>query len=215
MNPDNTPRRTRREAMFRFSPARLFGAALVVAPLFAGCAGSGRTGPPPGDVLLARQASLEEKVKGLADDVRSLSATKEELEQRFSDESLTRPFRKEMERYGERLSAIEGRVAELERRLAAVETSLRENREEWNRKMAAVLDAVREENAGLREAIGKLQKSSVSIGWEHTVAPGETLAGIAKEYGARLKDVIEANEIENPRLIRPGQKLFIPRPASR
>jgi LysM repeat protein len=79
--------------------------------------------------------------------------------------------------------------------------------------MQAVIEAVKGENAQLRQAIMKMQASDASKGWEHTVGPGDTLAGVAKKYGARVKDIIEANELKDPDTIRSGQKLFIPRPA--
>ncbi len=44
----------------------------------------------------------------------------------------------------------------------------------------------------------------------YTVASGDTLSAIAKRYGITLRELIEANDIENPNLIRSGQKLIIP-----
>lgn len=46
---------------------------------------------------------------------------------------------------------------------------------------------------------------------EHTVRPGETLSGIASEHpGVSSQDIQQENEIENPDLIYPGQRLTIP-----
>ncbi len=44
----------------------------------------------------------------------------------------------------------------------------------------------------------------------HTVQPGETLASIAAAYGVPLADLIAANDIPDPNLIRAGQTLVIP-----
>jgi len=44
----------------------------------------------------------------------------------------------------------------------------------------------------------------------HTVQPGETLASIAAAYGVPLADLIAANDIQDPNLIRAGQVLVIP-----
>jgi LysM repeat protein len=44
----------------------------------------------------------------------------------------------------------------------------------------------------------------------YTVAGGDTLTSIAKRYNITLRQLIEANNIENPNLIRIGQKLIIP-----
>jgi LysM repeat protein len=44
----------------------------------------------------------------------------------------------------------------------------------------------------------------------HTVQPGDTLARLATRYGVTVEALVEANEIENPDLIRVGQVLTIP-----
>ena len=45
---------------------------------------------------------------------------------------------------------------------------------------------------------------------DYTVERGDTLGRIAKEQGVSLTDLVEANDIENPNLIYPGQVLIIP-----
>lgn len=44
----------------------------------------------------------------------------------------------------------------------------------------------------------------------HVVVRGETLARIASKYGATISQLLEANEIPNPNLIRIGQKITVP-----
>jgi LysM repeat protein len=44
----------------------------------------------------------------------------------------------------------------------------------------------------------------------HTVTRGDTLSSIAKRYGVTLREIIEANDIEDPKHIREGQRLVIP-----
>lgn len=44
----------------------------------------------------------------------------------------------------------------------------------------------------------------------HTVASGETLAGIASRFGTTVQSLIDANAITNPNLIRPGEQLTVP-----
>lgn len=60
--------------------------------------------------------------------------------------------------------------------------------------------------AGARAAPG-----GAMTGYEHTVQAGETLSEIAAAYKVRASAIIEANNLENPDLLRQGQKLFIPR----
>ncbi|HEX6286520.1 MAG TPA: LysM peptidoglycan-binding domain-containing protein [Acidimicrobiia bacterium] len=45
---------------------------------------------------------------------------------------------------------------------------------------------------------------------DYTVQHGDTLGGIAREHDVSLSDLIQANNISNPNLIYPGQKLTIP-----
>ncbi len=47
---------------------------------------------------------------------------------------------------------------------------------------------------------------------DYYVDPGDTLGNIATRYGVAMKSVIDANQIENPDLIEPGQRLVIPPP---
>jgi LysM repeat protein len=47
-------------------------------------------------------------------------------------------------------------------------------------------------------------------GVPHVVQKGETLAVIARKYGAKLQDIVNANRIEDPSKIQVGQTLFIP-----
>ncbi|MCL6638444.1 MAG: L,D-transpeptidase family protein [Firmicutes bacterium] len=44
----------------------------------------------------------------------------------------------------------------------------------------------------------------------HLVRPGETLWEIARRYGKPVKEIAAANNLANPDLIFPGQKLVIP-----
>lgn len=48
-------------------------------------------------------------------------------------------------------------------------------------------------------------------GVTHTVGTGETLSGIAKKYGASIRDIQNANRIADPTRIQVGQSLFIPK----
>ena len=49
----------------------------------------------------------------------------------------------------------------------------------------------------------------------HIVQPGETLSGIAKQYGLSVDALTAANGMADPHLIKIGQELIIPGPASR
>ena len=42
-----------------------------------------------------------------------------------------------------------------------------------------------------------------------TVAPGDTLSGIARLFGSTVNEIVQLNRIANPNLIFPGQQLYI------
>src|SRR5690606_30521797 len=44
----------------------------------------------------------------------------------------------------------------------------------------------------------------------YEVKPGDTLSGIAAKHGVSVKTLLENNDIANPDLILPGQKIDIP-----
>jgi lipoprotein NlpD len=48
------------------------------------------------------------------------------------------------------------------------------------------------------------------VGVVHVVKKGETLYRIARTYGVDLLDVMEVNDISDPRALAPGMELFIP-----
>lgn len=55
------------------------------------------------------------------------------------------------------------------------------------------------------------KKSSVTI---YVVQNGDTLWKIAKRYFTTVDNLIKINNIENPDIIKPGEKLIIPGRAS-
>jgi len=47
---------------------------------------------------------------------------------------------------------------------------------------------------------------------EYTVQAGDTLAGIAAQFGVTVDAIVQANSITDPNLILPGETLIIPAP---
>lgn len=45
---------------------------------------------------------------------------------------------------------------------------------------------------------------------EYTVLPGDTLSAIAEAHGVTVEEIVEANQITDPNLLRIGQVLTIP-----
>jgi len=46
----------------------------------------------------------------------------------------------------------------------------------------------------------------------YVVQSGDTLSGIAAQYGVTVQQIIDANSLQNPDLVLPGQELIIPAP---
>jgi LysM repeat protein len=44
----------------------------------------------------------------------------------------------------------------------------------------------------------------------YVVQSGDTLSGIAAQYGVTVQQIIDANSLQNPDLVLPGQELIIP-----
>lgn len=60
-------------------------------------------------------------------------------------------------------------------------------------------------------AVGMVLATIIAISsLDYTVKSGDTLSEIANEHDISLSELIEANDISNPDLIRPGQVLVIP-----
>ncbi|MEI6633931.1 MAG: LysM peptidoglycan-binding domain-containing protein [Chlamydiota bacterium] len=172
-----------------------------------GCAELGGGGAAsPQTALIARQASLSEELKNLQQDLRALRASQEELEHRYSDDAFARPLQERAARLGERLDALEGRLAAIEKEAVAERTTA-------DRKMQAVIEVVKTENAQLRGALSGIREGASPAGGEYTVRPGDTLADIARNHGVRAREIMQANGITDPDMIQAGRKLKIPRPA--
>ena len=54
--------------------------------------------------------------------------------------------------------------------------------------------------------------ADATVGDRHTVGSGETLGGIAAQYGVTRGDLMAANGLNNANMIREGQRLIIPGP---
>jgi len=48
------------------------------------------------------------------------------------------------------------------------------------------------------------------VGATHVVKKGETIYRIARTYGVEPRDLMEVNDLTDPRLLRPGMEIFVP-----
>ncbi|MBN2190059.1 MAG: LysM peptidoglycan-binding domain-containing protein [Candidatus Aureabacteria bacterium] len=82
-------------------------------------------------------------------------------------------------------------------------------------KINAVIDEVASENEEIRKEIKAIKtaksRSPEASGDIHTVKSGETLSAIAKSYGITIVSLMEANNIDDPNMIKIGDRLIIPK----
>lgn len=113
------------------------------------------------------------------------------------------------------LQSMQASVASLEARIRAVDAAREQDKREIVDKLSGQIAKIVGSSGGSRPraAASPTPKRKVSDeGYEHTVAPGETLSAIAQAYNVRSGDIIDANGLDNPNALRVGQKLFIPAP---
>jgi nucleoid-associated protein YgaU len=75
------------------------------------------------------------------------------------------------------------------------------------RERARYDERVSRESAEREAADAKAAAAEVT----HEVQPGDTLSGIAEQFGVNYMEIARANGIENPDLIHPGRVFTIPK----
>ncbi len=160
----------------------------------------------------AREAAHQrEDALMVQEDIRRLSGQIEGLE--LEIERMHRELdnlRSEQARAADaQTQSAEARIASLERRIREVDQARENDKQEIVERLSTTIEQLmRSQQAGRQQAQARTTHSG--YGYEHTVAPGETLSHIATAYGVTTRVIVEANNIENPDRLRVGQQLFIP-----
>ena len=95
--------------------------------------------------------------------------------------------------------------------IESLRKELESTRSANEKKMAILLDEIARENERILDTIRKGRGTGgYTQGYEHVVRSGETVSTIARQYGATVNAVVEANGLANPNSIRVGQILFVP-----
>jgi nucleoid-associated protein YgaU len=113
------------------------------------------------------------------------------------------------------LQSVQASLASMDSRIRAVDAARERDKKEIVDNLSGKISQIVSSSSGSRPRSGasSAPKRKVSDeGYEHVVAPGETLSAIAQAYNVRSADIIDANGLENPNALRVGQKLFIPAP---
>lgn len=80
--------------------------------------------------------------------------------------------------------------------------------------LASILKPVKVQSVVIKPETTAEQISTTSVktnAQTYTVQPGDTLSSIGRAYKISANKIIEINNIENPRLIKPGMQLFVSR----
>lgn len=161
-------------------------------------------------------ANLREDVRGLTQRVSELGLRVEQLERENAD--LRRKTSDTPKAFAT-VAQLNEAVADLNR---AIKSSVGASQGETLQIVSAQLEKLgRQTNAAL-ESLAKSQAvrpisnpsaavaNSGSDATSYTVQKGDTLALIAKKTGVKQQDIIAANKISDPSLIKVGQTLNIP-----
>jgi LysM repeat protein len=178
-------------------PRRVSVVLLATVSLCAFC-----TRAPAQQTVAQSLAIIDEKLNRLRADVDALQFNQEKLQRQIDDlQSQLLALRQT----SAGISAND--IQALQARIQAVDAA-REN----DKKI--ILDQLAKELAGLsasRASAASASPATGTVGTEHVVKPGETLASIAKGYGVSVADMVKANNIANPNEIKVGQRLTVPK----
>lgn len=98
------------------------------------------------------------------------------------------------------IQRVESRISRLEQQLNALDQQRAKDREE----IISIL------SNRIAELIRQNRPAPSAGGRSHTVASGETLSAIAAAWGVSSQEIIRANNLSNPNVLRVGQTLTIP-----
>lgn len=118
------------------------------------------------------------------------------------------------------LNAVQSRIAELDRKIAALDAARAQDRQEivstLSRNIATITASQRASAPAPRSSSGSSStvkpKPATGKFYEHAVESGDTLSAIASAYKVSASAIIQANNLKDPGHLKLGQKLLIPVP---
>ncbi len=178
-----------------------FLAGLICAVMLSGCVTYGNARQRQAmhereDMLL-----LEENHRHLKGRLEGLEMETEQLQRELAQQRT-----EQSRKVDQQLQGMESRLAGLERRIAEVDRAREADKQEIVDRLSKTIEQI----IASRPDTTRGPRAAGGYGYEHTVQPGETLSQIAAAYGVRARAIIDANEIQNPDMLRVGQVLFIP-----
>lgn len=175
--------------------------------------------PASAQSIAVEVANLREDVRMLSQRVGELTLTVEQLQR--ENQSLRNQADAGNQAYAT-LSQLNSAIAELKR---ANNAALADQKRETIAQVSQQIDRLAKQTQSAIDAISRgstptnagktlvftddFSKEALAM---HTVQTGDTLSGIAKKYGASVRDIQNANKIADPTRLQVGQTLFIPKP---
>lgn len=192
-------------------PSLLWLAAMCALPLCSGCLATyGMQEEQTAQqediaILQEKYRRLEGRLEGFDLAIQQLQRAVEVMQARPNG-----PSSADLDQLQTRISSLDGQLRSLD---AARQRDRQEIVDTLSTKIATLVNASGgSRGGGSRPAASQNKRSASQEGYEHVVAPGETLSAIASAYNVRMQDIIDANNIAKPEALRVGQKLFIPAP---
>lgn len=150
----------------------------------------------------------------LEDDVRRLRGRLEALENEVErlTQQVSQSGSEQNRAMQSQVQGVNSAMEDMQRRLRALEAGREADRKEIVDTISKRVADLINKQAPRASTPPPRTKPISNEGYEHQVQPGETLSAIAKAYGARSADIMEANGLQSADKLRVGQKLFIPAP---
>lgn len=179
---------------------------LRLAPLAAAClvsAGCATIDPAEAEAQRREDMALvDEKVRRLEGRLEAIELELSRIQQRV--DALPRTT-------GSDIQSLQSSINDLERRIQQVDAARERDKQEIVDKLSGKIAAmVSKPSSGGGSAKKSTTRAVNGTGYEHVVEAGQTLSAIASAYGVKQADIIQANDLKEPYMLRVGQKLFIP-----
>ncbi len=182
---------------------------------FAAVAVLGMTVALPAQSIPIELANLREDVRILAQRTGELALRVEQLERENAE--LRRQTAGDAQTYATVVQVNEA-VAELNR---AIRTAATGTKNETLQQVSVQMEKLAKQTNAAIDSLAKGMATRATVqttftedyskeGISYTVQRGDTLAVIARNTGAKVQDIINANKISDPSKIQVGQTLFIP-----
>lgn len=177
----------------------------------------------------AQQQALQQTIDRLKAQTESLLAQQEQLQQQIMTLRAIPQDRVTASDLQNAQMQFQNRLAELERKIAAVDAARSQDMQNVINKVSGLVASqsarisspapTRSSSGGTKTSGGTKSGGTTSRSgatsqkaYEHEVAAGDTLSAIASAYKVQPSSIITANNLKDPGHLKVGQKLLIPAP---